>query len=420
MIADSTRELSTGRQRRLSFVCVVFVSCIVLIASCSVQGGEVSDSDRGTKAGPVAAPTVEIRPEDGQTDVSIVDGARIHVDDGAVVEAALFDQSGEKIEGERAPDGTSWKPSRDLEFAQEYTLRSTIRGDNGEVREDSRTFTTRSPESTVTPSLLTTGGRSIESNREYGVGMVVAANFDSPVLDQDTAAEHMHVSTEPKVEGAWYWVNESTAHWRPRDYYDPGTQVNVEIDTNGVEFGHGQYGSGNADASFTIGASRVTVANDETKQVEVFHDNELVRTMNTSFGVGGWGSFDGTDMHFWTQPGTYTVLGKEESLYMDSSTYGLPTDDDWGYADWYNNGVRLNNGGIYFHENRETIWAQGNTNTSHGCLNLNDTDAQWFFDQAIIGDPVEIINTGGPPLEVWQNGDWSVPWEEWKSGSYGS
>ena len=56
------------------------------------------------------------------------------------------------------------------------------------------------------------------------------------------------------------------------------------------------------------------------------------------------------------------------------------------------------------------MWAQGNTNTSHGCLNLNGDNAQWFYNFSVPGDVVEVRNTGGPPLQLWQNGDWSVPW----------
>jgi hypothetical protein len=46
-----------------------------------------------------------------------------------------------------------------------------------------------------------------------------------------------------------------------------------------------------------------------------------------------------------------------------------------------------------------------------------DQNARWFYDFSQPGDVVEIRNTGGAPLEVWQNGDWSVPWEQWQAGS---
>ena len=33
------------------------------------------------------------------------------------------------------------------------------------------------------------------------------------------------------------------------------------------------------------------------------------------------------------------------------------------------------------------------------------------------GDVVEGRNTGGQPLQLSQNGDWSVPWDQWLHGS---
>ena len=43
----------------------------------------------------------------------------------------------------------------------------------------------------------------------------------------------------------------------------------------------------------------------------------------------------------------------------------------------------------------------------HGCLNLSADNARWFYDFSQPGDVVEVINTGGAPLELWQNGDWA-------------
>jgi hypothetical protein len=36
----------------------------------------------------------------------------------------------------------------------------------------------------------------------------------------------------------------------------------------------------------------------------------------------------------------------------------------------------------------------------------------------MIGDPVVIHGAkGAPKLQVWQGGDWSVPWKQWLAGS---
>ena len=56
---------------------------------------------------------------------------------------------------------------------------------------------------------------------------------------------------------------------------------------------------------------------------------------------------------------------------------------------------------------------RSNTDTSHGCLNLNRDNAAWFYGFSVPGDVVEVRNSGGKPLQLWQNGDWSVPWDQW-------
>ena len=81
------------------------------------------------------------------------------------------------------------------------------------------------------------------------------------------------------------------------------------------------------------------------------------------------------------------------------------------------NAVRISPYGIYLHELASTVWAQGNTNVSAGCLNLSPEHAKWYFDFAQPGDVVEVRNTGGEPLQQWQNGDWSLTWDQWTQGS---
>ncbi|ABG98798.1 conserved hypothetical protein [Rhodococcus jostii RHA1] len=149
----------------------------------------------------------------------------------------------------------------------------------------------------------------------------------------------------------------------------------------------------------------------------MFDNGELVRTMPTSMGRGGTEVVGGQTLSFWTQPGIYTVIDKANPVIMDSSTYGLPVNSRLGYKESINFATRISNDGIYLHELADTIWAQGNTNVSHGCLNLSPDNARWFYDFSVPGDIVEVRGTGGAPLELWQNGDWSVPWEQWLAGS---
>ncbi|OLP03787.1 hypothetical protein BVU76_03720 [Mycolicibacterium porcinum] len=254
-------------------------------------------------------------------------------------------------------------------------------------------------------SFTTTSGAALVYGGTYGVGTVIVANFDGPVADRAAAERQLSVKTDPPVDGSWYWMDNQRAHWRPQSYYRPGTEV---VATAGQAGGR---------VSFRIGESHVSIADDATKQIRVYRNDELVRTIPTSMGMGGSETVAGKTISFWTQPGVYTVMDKAATVVMDSSTYGLPVDSRLGYKLTVSNAVRLTNSGIYVHQLDSTIWAQGKTNTSHGCLNVNADNGRWFYEFSQPGDVFEVRNTGGEPLPIWQNGDWTVTWEKWLAGS---
>src|ERR1700742_1862448 len=102
---------------------------------------------------------------------------------------------------------------------------------------------------------------------------------------------------------------------------------------------------------------------------------------------------------------------------MDSSTFGLPKNSRLGYRVTINYATRISIDGVYLHQLDETVWAQGHTDTSHGCLNLNADNAKWFYGFSVPGDVVEVRNTGGPALTLPQNGDWTLNWDQWRAGS---
>lgn len=252
----------------------------------------------------------------------------------------------------------------------------------------------------------TTSGARLVDGATYGVGTVIVANFDEPVADRAAAERRLSVKTVPSVDGSWYWMDSRHAHWRPQSYYRPGTEVAAAGDDEGA-----------SRVSFVIGESHVSIADDATKQIRVYRNDELVRTIPTSMGMGGSETVAGKTISFWTQPGVYTVMDKADTVLMDSSTYGLPVDSRLGYKLTVKNAVRLTNSGIYVHQLDSTVWAQGKTNTSHGCLNVNADNGRWFYEFSQPGDVFEVRNTGGEPLPIWQNGDWGVPWDKWLGGS---
>jgi len=366
---------------------------------------------------PLVPAALSIQPPAGATDVSPSGRVLVTADSGTLDTVELENDAGKSIPGVMTPDAKTWKPTTQLGYGRTYTLTIAARGPGGMPSRQTSSFTTLTPSDQTEVYLDTTGGGLLQDGATYGVGMVVVARFDEPIDNKANAERHLVVTTNPPVAGSWNWIDDQTAHWRPEKYYTPGTSVTVAANLYGTPLGDGLYGEEDEHVSFKIGDSHVSIADDNTKQVSVFDNGKLVRTMPTSMGMGGTETIGGTTLSFWTPPGVYTVMDKANPVIMDSSTFGLPINSRLGYRETIPWATRISMDGIYLHQLNATVWAQGNTDTSHGCLNLNSDNAQWFYNFSVPGDVVEIRNTGGPPLQLSQNGDWTVPWDQWRSGS---
>ena len=400
------------RYRFIAAAVLALVSALIL-SGCSSS----SQSSRGEPAVTPTPTAISITPGQGTRDVDPQARVQVSTSDGVLSSVTMTDEQGNNVDGIMTPDKTEWKPAGPLGYGQTYTVRAegiSIAGPTGPL---TSSFSTLTPNNQTKVYLTTTGGQPLADGGTYGVGTVIVAHFDEDVPDRAAAEKRLSVTTDPAVDGSWYWVDDRNAHWRPREYYRPGTTVSVSAKIFGAELGPGLFGQEDSSTTFTIGPSHVSIADDNTKQIQVFENGKLVRTMPTSMGMGGTEVVAGNTISFWTQPGVYTVMGKANPVVMDSSTYGLPVNSRLGYKEVINWATQISTDGIYLHQLDSTVWAQGNTDTSHGCLNLNLDNAQWFYNFSIPGDIVEIRNTGGAPLEIWQNGDWSVSWEEWQQGS---
>ena len=103
---------------------------------------------------------------------------------------------------------------------------------------------------------------------------------------------------------------------------------------------------------------------------------------------------------------------------MDSSTYGVPTNSPDGYrleVDW---ATQMSYSGIYVHSAPWSVGAQGNANTSHGCLNVSPENAKWFYNNTKRGDVVEVQGTVGSVLSRCRRPrGLEHPWSQWKAGN---
>ncbi|MFJ4649955.1 Ig-like domain-containing protein [Nocardia sp. NPDC088792] len=401
------------RRFRSSVAASWLVAMVVVLAACSSSSIPTGPIDT-TAAAPQV---ISVSPAQGTDKVDPAAAVNVTTSSGVLTSVTLTNEDGKAIDGIFTPDKTAWKPNEQLGYGRTYTIKAEGMAVTGPIGPVTSSFTTIKPGNQTKVYLNTTGGESIADGGTYGVGMVVVAHFDEDITDHAAAEKRLVVTADPPVEGAWYWLDNRNAHWRPKEYWKPGTKVSVAANLYGAEVSNGLFGQEDSKTNFVIGPSHVSIADDNTHVVQVFENGNLVRTMPTSMGRGGTEVIAGKTFSFYTMPGVYTVMDKGNPVIMDSSSYGLPINSRLGYKEAIPYATRISTDGIYLHELDTTVWAQGNTDTSHGCLNLNQDNASWFYNWSLPGDVVEVRNTGGPALAVWQNGDWTLPWDQWVAGN---
>ena len=397
--------------RRRLLLCVIVLLAVV----AAVQVASLTRSPKAS--GPAH---VTITPGAGAHDVDPVAHVAVRADVGTLTDVRMVNDDGKPVEGVMTPDNTLWKPTVPLGYGRTYTLTVTSRGPNGVAATEESSFATVRPSNQTKVSFTTTSEAALRDGGSYGVGTVIVAHFDEQIADRAAAERQLAVTTNPPVQGSWFWIDGQSAHWRPEHYYTPGTTVAAEAKIYGISLGGGSgglFGQEDTRVSFRIGDAHISIADDATKLVSVFNNGDLVRTMPTSMGMGGTETVGGQTLSFWTPPGIYTVLDRGNPVVMDSSTFGLPKNSRLGYRETISYATRISIDGIYLHQLDATVWAQGHTDTSHGCLNLNGDNAKWFYDFSVPGDVVEVRNSGGPPLTIAQNGDWTLSWDRWREGS---
>jgi lipoprotein-anchoring transpeptidase ErfK/SrfK len=415
-----------SRQRVAGIVSAL--AAVLVVSACTSGGAQGPSGSGGSGAGngaqtssapttPAADPAViTTTPAADAQNVNPIAPVTVTAASGRLTAVTLVNAEGAAVAGQLSPDALTWTAGAVLGYGKTYTVTATAVNVDSEPTTVTSAFTTLQPNNVTMPYFRTTGGGAMEDGGTYGVGMVVSVHFDEVITDPAAAEKTLAVTTTPAVAGSWYWLDDQNVHWRPENYYAPGTTVTVAAKVYGVDVGGGLYGQADKSISFRIGESHVSIADDTTKQVQVFQNGTLVRTMPTSMGMGGSKVINGKTLTFWTQSGTMTVLDQANPVLMDSETYGLPHAAG-GYKEEVFWSTRITTDGVYLHAAPWSIWAQGNTNTSHGCLNLSPANAEWFYKFSQVGDVVQVKNTGGSPLQVWQNGDWGLPWADWLAGS---
>jgi lipoprotein-anchoring transpeptidase ErfK/SrfK len=358
-------------------------------------------TDKGTPYADLLVPKLQASVVDGAVGVAVDQPVTVSAGDGVLGSVSLARTDGAPVEGKLSPDGLTWSTTEQLGYNKKYTLTAEALGLSGVTRQQ-MTFKTHSPENLTSAYVMPNDGEVV------GVGQPVAIRFDENIPNRLAAQQAVKVKTEPPVEGAFYWLSNRELRWRPQNYWKPGTQVDVAVNIYGVDMGDGLFGQEDVTTHFTVGDEVIASADDNTKMVTVRRNGEVIKTMPTSMGKNSAP----------TNNGVYIVGDRYPHIVMDSSTYGIPVNSPNGYrtdVDW---ATQISYSGIFVHSAPWSVGAQGNTNTSHGCLNVSPSNAIWFYNNTKRGDVVEIANTVGPTLPGTDGlGDWNVPWGQWKAGN---
>jgi lipoprotein-anchoring transpeptidase ErfK/SrfK len=381
---------------------MISVGALVFLAGCGNADGASMDAAAGA---PDAQVTLAV--PDGSADVSPVVPLEITVTDGELGDVSLVDDAGAAVTGTvAAEDGTDaavWTPEAPLDYGTKYTLTASAVNEDDEEVTASSTFTTVTPETLSTPSIGPLDGQTV------GVGMPIRVYFDDPVADKAAVESHLKVTSSRPTDGVWSWLNDEEVHFRPSQYWPADTEVTLDANLYGVDFGEGVWGEKNRSVSFSIGARHVSIADAAAHTLEVYDGDRLVQSYPMSAGGAKFPSRNG--------PHVVTELNRER--VMDSSTFGVPVDSPNGYRTRVEYAVRLSNNGEFVHAAPWSVAQQGNSNVSHGCINLSTERAAWFYEFSQPGDVVEIKNSIGPALSAADGDiyDWTIPWEEWQAGS---
>ena len=383
-----------------SFLAVLAIGSLAL-TGCTIERSDAQEqySQQSTEVEAEEAQAPVISVDDGDEDVDPSESVIVKSMGDGLSKVTMTNEEGYEVESELSDDGRSWTTAETLGYNRTYTIKATDK--NGE--------TATASFSTATPAATTNVALSPLADSVVGVGQTIGFRFGSPVKDRQAAQDAITVTTSPKVEGDFYWLNNSELRWRPAEYWEPGTEVTVEADIYGKDLGGGVWGETDNATNFTIGDKVEAVADDVTKTMSVYKNGELLRTMPVSFG---------RDTSEWATPnGTYIIGDRNESMIMDSTTFGLGYEEG-GYRTPVKYATQMSYSGIYVHAAPWSVGAQGSYNTSHGCINVSTENAQWFQETVKRGDIVTVKNTIGETLSGYDGlGDWNIPWSEWSKGN---
>lgn len=310
---------------------------------------------------------------------------------------------GSTVKGSLAADGTTWTSSDVLGYGSTYDVVADAVGEDNKPVEQKGSVKTVTPAAQAFPALTPAPPG---AGATFGVGQIIGVSFDHKITNRTAVEQAIKVTTTPSQPGAWHWIDDRTLHYRGPGYWQANTTIKLDVNLYGVDLGSGLYGQTDRSATYRVHDSWIAKADGATDQMQIVHNGAVAGTMPISIGK------DETPTH----SGPHVISDKQQQVVMDSCTYGVCPPDPKSYRSTEFWAERISNDGEFVHENPNTVNQQGSSNVSHGCINLSPENAQAFFNQFGLGDVVEVTNTPGPILPLYDTyGDWELSWQQWQA-----
>ncbi len=374
-------------------------------ASPTSPAPESSSGSRGTESPQaMGVADVAVTPGDAATDVRPTTPVTVRPESGTLSGVTVTAGGAQPLGGSMGTDGV-WRSKGRLRPDTTYTVEVEASDENGRAATARSTFTTLTPDVTATYGINYTG-------HTVGVGMPVSIQFDSPVTSAKFRADVerlVSVSTSPRTEGAWGWLDHRQLMWRPRHFWKPGTRVTVTAPLTGVQTGPGKWVANDDRGGFTVGERMVSTVDIHSHTMTVRRNGDVVRRIPVSTGRPG----PKTE----TRSGTKVVIRKEGKVVMDSTTVGIPRSSKSYYKITTRWNLRVTWTGEYLHSAPWSVGSQGSTNVSHGCTNMAPANAKWMFTHSRVGDVVRFTGSSRQFRPTDGIGVWVYDWPGWRARS---
>lgn len=380
---------------------------LLLLQACASGTSATPTPSEQVSSSPVSATSAaKIRSNvAGGRDVELDKKVKVTVAAGTFSEVAVNGPEGKKVQGKLSPDQTRWVSTGTLSADSRYRVTGLAKDDAGVQKNYRSNFHTRalSLDEQTYASFVPLDGQTV------GVGMPVIVRFDIAITDRAAIERHLSVTSKPAQVGAFHWMSSQEVHWRPKTYWQPGTQVSVKADIGGVPAGNGIYGQEDREINFAVGRSMVSKVDMNTHEMRVFRDGKLQRTIPIT---------TGEQPKYTTRSGIKVIVEKFRHKRMNSETIGIDPNSADGYdLDDVEYAMRVTYSGEFVHAAPWSVGSQGSANVSHGCTGLSTANAGWLYDNSIVGDVIEYVGTGrGTSLDN-GFGDWNASFADYKAGS---